>query len=251
MKALITGASSGIGRDFARLLVYSYDELVLVARNNDELAKVRDELKKNSDTRTKIVSMDLSDYNNCVKLFNDNQDVDLLINNAGFGDCGYFDKTDLDKDISMINTNITAVHTLTKLYLKEMKKRNKGQILNVASIAAFLPGPLMATYYSTKSYVLRLSQSVREELKKENSNVKISVLCPGPVQTNFERTANVKFEMSKASSAKVASYTLKHLDKFYICPGATPKFLRIISKITPSKILSKMVYKAQKRRIYR
>ena len=249
MKVLITGASSGIGRDFARLLVNKTDELILVARDDAKLKKVKEELNKVTNSRVITVKIDLSNVDNCKKLYEEHPDIDLLINNAGFGDCGYFDKTNLDKDIDMINTNIVALHTLTKLYLSSMKKKNKGHILNVASIAAFLPGPLMATYYSTKSYVLRLSESIREELKKEKSNVKISVLCPGPVQTNFEKTANVKFEISKASSAKVASYALKHLNKFYITPGISVKFTKFIARILPTSLMAKIVFKSQKRRI--
>jgi len=249
MKVLITGASSGIGRDFARLLVNKTDELILVARDDAKLKKVKEELNKVTNSRVITVKMDLSNVDNCKKLYEEHPDIDLLINNAGFGDCGYFDKTNLDKDIDMINTNIVALHTLTKLYLSSMKKKNKGHILNVASIAAFLPGPLMATYYSTKSYVLRLSESIREELKKEKSNVKISVLCPGPVQTNFEKTANVKFEISKASSAKVAAYALKHLNKFYITPGISVKFTKFIARILPTSLMAKIVFKSQKRRI--
>lgn len=247
MKALITGASSGIGKDFAKILSTKYDELILVARDADRLEKVKNELEKN--TSIKTVSMDLSNFNNCVKLFNEFKDVDLLINNAGFGDCGYFEKTSLDKDIDMINTNVTALHTLTKLYLDEMIKNNKGHILNVASIAAFIPGPLMATYYATKSYVLKLSESIKEELKHKNNKVKISILCPGPVKTNFEKTANVEFQISKADSYKVASYAIKHLNRFYICPGIGVKITRIISKITPSSLIAKFIYKGQKRRI--
>lgn len=247
MKALITGASSGIGKDFAKILSNTYDELVLVARDSNKLEEVKKELEVN--TKIKTVSMDLSDYNNCIKLFNDNKDIDLLINNAGFGDCGYFEKTDLNKDISMINTNVVALHTLTKLYLNEMIKNNNGHILNVASIAAFVPGPLMATYYSTKAYVLKLCQSIKEELKHKNTNVKISVLCPGPVKTNFEKTANVEFQISKADSYKVANYAIKHLNRFYITPGIGVKFTRVLSKILPSSLISKFIYKAQKRRI--
>ena len=247
MKALITGASSGIGKDFAKILSNTYDELVLVARDSNKLEEVKKELEVN--TKIKTVSMDLSDYNNCIKLFNDNKDIDLLINNAGFGDCGYFEKTDLNKDISMINTNVVALHTLTKLYLNEMIKNNNGHILNVASIAAFVPGPLMTTYYSTKAYVLKLCQSIKEELKHKNTNVKISVLCPGPVKTNFEKTANVEFQISKADSYKVANYAIKHLNRFYITPGIGVKFTRVLSKLLPSSLISKFIYKAQKRRI--
>lgn len=249
MKVLITGASSGIGRDFAKLLVHDYDELILVAQDLERLNKVKEDLKKIPDKNIKVISMDLSSYENCIKLYEENKDIDLLINNAGFGDCGYFEKTDLDKDIKMINTNITALHTLTKLYLGDMVKKNSGHILNVASIAGFVPGPLMATYYSTKSYVIKLSESIKEELRRKKSNVRISVLCPGPVKTNFEKNANVEFMVSKKSSLKVASYAIKHMNRFYICPGFGAKLSRIGSKILPSSLIARFIYKVQRKRI--
>ena len=249
MKALITGASSGIGKDFAKILSKDYDELILVARDKIRLNYVKKEIEQISNTKIEIVAIDLSDNKKCIDLFNKHNDINLLINNAGFGDCGFFNKTELDKDINMINTNITALHILTKLYLKEMIKNNKGHILNVASIAAFVPGPLMATYYATKSYVLKLSESIKEELNHQKTNVKISVLCPGPVKTNFEKNANVEFQVSKADSYKVASYAIKHLNRFYICPGLSAKFTRLISKIIPLSIISKFTYKIQRRRI--
>lgn len=243
MKALITGASSGMGHDMALILSKSYDELILVGRNEERLVNLKEELT----CKSLIEVADLSDYNNCIKLFNKYKDIDLLINNAGFGDAGLFDETSLDKDINMINTNITALHTLTKLYLKEMKERNSGHILNVASIAGFLPGPLMATYYATKNYVVRLSEAIYRELKKEKSKVKISILCPGPVNTNFEKNANVKFKMNGLNSYKVASYTLKHLNKFYIVPGFGFKMMRIFSRFLRPNFISKYIYKMQKR----
>ena len=137
MRALITGASSGIGRDFARILASKGYELILVARDEQKLKELQKELTVN----TKIISMDLSIESNCKRLHAENPDINLLINNAGFGDCGNFTHTSLDKEINMINTNITAYHILTKLYLIDMKKVNKGHILNVASIAGFMPRP--------------------------------------------------------------------------------------------------------------
>lgn len=216
MKALITGASSGIGRDIARELNKKGYELVLVARDEKKLKELKDELGEN----TSIITMDLSIEENCKELYNQVPDIDLLINNAGFGTCGNFIKTDLEKEIKMINTNITAYHILMKLYLQAMVKKDKGQILNVASIAGFMPGPLMATYYATKAYVVRLSESVREELKKQKSNVKISILCPGPVDTNFNKVADVEFSVKGLTSEYVAKYTVKKLEKkkFYIIP---------------------------------
>ncbi len=246
MKALITGASSGIGRDMARELAKKGYDLVIVARNEKNLLELKEELK----TNVEVIAMDLSNSQNCKSLYNQVKDVDILINNAGFGTFGKFLKTDLDKEINLINTNITAVHILTKLYLKDMKKKNAGHILNVASIAAFMPGPLMAAYYSSKAYVLRLSEAIREELRKDKSKVKISVLCPGPVNTNFNNVADVKFNLHSLSSQYVAKYAVEKMikNKFIITPGITIKFLRVISKISPNNITTKFVYKMQERK---
>ena len=147
MKALITGASSGIGRDMARVLAQKNYDLVLVARDGQKLKELEKELSENKKIKIRTISIDLSKEENCIDLHKDVKDVDILINNAGFGDCGNFTHTDLNKELSMIKTNIIAYHILTKLYLVDMKAKNSGKILNVASIAAFMPGPLMATYY--------------------------------------------------------------------------------------------------------
>ena len=151
----------------------------------------------------------------------------------------------------MIKTNISAYHILMKLYLIDMKEKNSGKILNVASIAGFMPGPLMATYYATKAYIVRISESIREELKKEKSKVQISILCPGPVETNFDKVANVKFHMREANSQKVANYAIKKMErgKFYIVPGIDVKLAKIGAKLTPAPIISKITYKIQKRKI--
>ncbi|MBR1654659.1 MAG: SDR family oxidoreductase [Clostridia bacterium] len=251
MKALITGASSGIGRDMSRVLAEKGCDLVLVARSKDKLEEIQDELITKYNSKVKIVEMDLSNIDNCKKLYEDNQDIDLLINNAGFGDCGDFTKTSLDKELNMIDTNIKAYHILMKLYLTDMKKNDRGHILNVASIAGFMPGPLMATYYATKSYVVRLSEGVREELKKDKSNVKISVLCPGPVDTNFNKVANVRFSLKEANSYDVAKYAINHLNKFYIVPGIGVKIARVGVRFIPTNLAARFAYGAQKRKITR
>lgn len=249
--ALITGASSGIGRDMARDLAGRGYNLILVSRDKERLEKLKKEF---DNVEVTVIAMDLANPENCKTLHEDVKNefgnIDILINNAGFGEFGFFTETNLDKEISLINTNITAVHILTKLFLQDMKKVDRGNILNVASIAGFLPGPLMAAYYSSKSYVLRLSQSIREELKKQKSNVKISVLCPGPVNTNFNNVAGVKFGLPSFTSEHVAKYTIKRMlnNKFLIIPGLTIKLAAFASKITPSVILSKIVYKSQKRK---
>ena len=236
----------------AKILNKKGYDLVLVARDKEKLSNVKNELEKdNNGNKIEIISMDLSIEENCLELCNDVKDVDILINNAGFGDCGAFSKTDLNKEIKMIKTNIVAYHILMKEYLKEMKERGSGKILNVASIAGFMPGPLMATYYATKAYIVRLSEAVREELKKEKSNVKISILCPGPVETNFNNVANVKFKLREANSFDVAKYAIEKMEKgkFYIVPGLDVKLARLGAKIFPANIVSKVTYRVQKRKL--
>lgn len=246
MKALITGASSGIGRDIARELSKRGYDLIIVARNREKL----EELKNDLTTKVEIIDMDLTSEQNCKKLHEQAKDIDILVNNAGLGEFGKFTETDLEKELTIIKTNITALHILTKLYLQDMTKRNSGRILNVASIAGFMPGPLMATYYASKSYVVRLSEAIREELNKQNSKVKISVLCPGPVKTNFNNVANVKFEIKSLTSEYVARYTVDKMlkNKFYIVPGITIKLAKFFSKIAPTVFLAKCSYYMQKKK---
>lgn len=248
MKVLITGASSGIGRDLAREFAKLKYDLVLVARNEEKLKKLKEELEK--DIKVTIIIADLQKEENCKKVYEQAKDIDILVNNAGFGVFGEFIDTDLEKEISLINTNITAVHILTKLYLKDMIKRNSGIILNVSSIAGSMPGPLMCAYYSSKAYVLRLSEGIREELKKQKSKVQISVLQPGPVNTNFDNVANVKISLKALTSEYVARYTVKKLlkGKFAIVPEIHIKFLRFFAKITPNNIMTKLVYSSQERK---
>lgn len=248
MKALITGASSGIGRDIAKELSKRGYDLVLVARDLEKLNKVKSEIKN---TNIEIVGLDISTVENCKELYKNYKDIDILVNNAGFGDCGYFISTNLEKEVQMINTNIVAYHVLTKLYLKNMQEKNKGKILNVASIAGFMPGPLMATYYSTKAYVIRLSESIREELRKEKSKVQISILCPGPVDTNFNKVANVEFALKGLSSQYVAKYAIQKFlkGKFYIVPGIKIKLAKFASKMFPSNLVAKVSYNMQRKKI--
>lgn len=245
-RALITGASSGIGRDIAKELASRGYDIVIVARNKDKL----EELKKEVDTNVEIISMDLSNKDNCIELFKKVGFVDILINNAGFGIFGRFTNTDLERELELINTNVVAVHILTKLFLQEMVKRNTGYILNVSSIAGHLPGPLMSAYYSSKSYIYVLSTSINEELKKDKLNVRVGTLNPGPVRTNFNNVANVKFSLKSLTSNYVAKYTVDRImkGKVDITPGLDIKFLRFAGKVIPDNLMSKMVYIRQKRK---
>lgn len=255
MWALVTGASSGIGRDMSRYLFSLGYNLVIIARNKNELEKLKKELiEKDKSKEILVIEKDLSKIENCIDIYNTtkqkNIDIDLLVNNAGFGVFGEFTKTDLNNEINLINTNITAVHILTKLYLKDMSRKNNGKILNVASIAGMEPGPLMAAYYASKAYVIRLSRAINKELKKQKSNIKISVLCPGPVDTNFNNVANVKFKAPSASSEKVAKYGIDKAlkGKLIIVPGFLNKCVRFFSKLIPDCILESVAYHIQVRK---
>ncbi|MBO5453253.1 MAG: SDR family NAD(P)-dependent oxidoreductase [Clostridia bacterium] len=246
MKILITGASSGIGMAMAKLL-YKDNEIIAVARSKEKL----DILEKTTGCVTEVC--DVSDFSQCRKLFEKYTDIDVLINNAGFGDLGYLNDTDLDKGINMINTNVTGLHALTKMYLDVMVKRNSGYILNVSSIASFFPGPLMATYYATKAYVTHLSKAISYELKKQKSNVYIGVLCPGPVDTNFNKVANCKFNLKSQTAEKVAIVAIKNMfkRKTVICTSFGVKLARIGSKILPDSILMKFAYMSQRKKYYK
>ena len=246
MKALVTGASSGIGREMAIYLSEQGIDLVLVAREQEKLEQVQKELKTNS----QIICMDLSLAENCVELYKQVENIDILINNAGFGTCGEFTETDLITELNMINTNVCAVHTLTKLFLQDMCKRNSGYILNVASIAGFMPGPHMATYHATKAYVLKLTQSIYEELRKRNSNVKISALCPGPIKTAFLEKANVEFKTKLMTARYVARYAIDEMlkNKMLIIPGFKMKCAKFFSRFVSDKFLLRIIYRVQKRK---
>lgn len=255
MIALVTGVSSGIGRDMARYLNSLGYDLIITSRDSKKLEELKKELNAKNDRMVDIIVKDLAKTEECISLYNEIKEkyefVDVVINNAGFGLCGKFCDTSLEKELSMIDTNIKAVHILTKLFLKDMVEKDKGRILNVSSIAGFMPGPLMATYYSTKNYVLRLTQSIKEELNKSKSNVKISVLCPGPVNTNFNNVANVKFALKGLSSEYVAKYAIDKMlkNKSVIVVGWKIKIARFLSKISPDTIVAKVCYHMQRKKI--
>ncbi len=248
MKALITGASSGIGRDMARYLASLNYDLILVARRKDKLQKLKKELK----TNVKIIILDLLKEENVYKLhkITQKENIDFLINNAGFGLFGMFSKTDLNRELEMIDLNIKSYHILTKLFLKDFMKKNQGRILNVASSAGFLAGPRLSTYYATKNYVLKLTLAIYEELKEQNSNVKISSLCPGPVNTEFNKVAKGTFTVKGLSSKYTAKYAIDKClkNKLIIVPGFTMKIGLFFTRFLPEKLKLIIISKIQKRK---
>lgn len=257
MISLITGASSGIGRDMAFEFADRGYDLILVARSFDRLKEVKNEIiKKYDKCNVLIMKCDVSNVESVKNLYNDVRkefvNIDVLVNNAGFGDCGKFYETDLEKDISMINTNILGLHVLTKLFLQDMVKVNKGYILNIASIAGFMPGPLMATYYSTKAYVVRLTRAIAKELKVVNSKVRIAAFCPGPVNTEFNKNANVIFSLKGQSSSDVAKIGVNGLFKSNKVVYFSSILIRIVAclaKIMPESFMANQAYMTQKRKL--
>ena len=248
MIAVVTGASSGIGRDIACELSSMGYDIYAVARREDKLNELKEELK----TNVYPVVADLSKTDECYKLYEllKDKNVGVLVNNAGFGAFGKFMEIPLEREIEMINTNIVSVHILTKLFLKDFKEKNKGYILNVASSAGFMMGPLLAAYYASKAYVLRLTEAVSRELKEEKSSVQISVLCPGPVKTEFDSVANVKFSIKGLESKYVAKYAVDKMfkKKMLIVPGFVMKLSLLSSRFIPDVLLSKITYKIQKKK---
>lgn len=247
MKALVTGASSGIGKEISLYLNSLGYDLYVVAKDKDKLDKVY----KGCRGEVTTIGLDLSVEENCFQLYEQVKDdgIDILVNNAGFGDAGNFTETDLDKELEMIRVNIQAYHVLMKLFLKDFTKRNRGRILNVASMAGFMPGPYMATYYATKSYIVKLSLAVAEELKQMDSRVKISVFCPGPVKTNFSNVASVHFNIGSLTAERAAKIAVDgmFLNKLIILPF-NMKINYILTKVAPIKMILKVNSMVQERK---
>ena len=247
MKALITGASSGIGREIAKYLDSKGYETILVARRVDRLKELQESLKNKSE----IYSLDVSNQKDVEKLIDitkDDKDIEILINNAGFGLFGDFDETPLDRELEMIDVNIKAVHILTKEFLIRFKKQNKGYILNVASSAGFLAGPYLSTYYATKNYVLRLTEAINEELRVSGKNVHISALCPGPVDTEFNKVAKGTFNTKPLTPEYVAKYAVDQMfkNKMIIIPGRMLRLGKFFMRFVPERMLLKFIYNYQK-----
>jgi len=245
---LITGASSGIGLELAKLFAEEKNELVLVARNKIKLEALKKELDKV--TKVTLIIADLSEKNSPEKikeaLDKNKIEVHTLINNAGFGDYGDFKDTELKRSEEMIQVNITSLTKLTRLFIQDIIKQN-GRIMNVASVAAFIPGPNMAVYYATKAYVLSFTEALAEELR--NTNVKVSALCPGPTKTNFKKSANVgsdkMFRGNIPSARDAAEYGYRMLNKGKVVAihGFANQTMMKAIKFLPRRTVTKLVRK--------
>lgn len=247
MKALITGASSGIGKDMAIYLGKLGYDVVLVSRNKTDL----DEVAQLVDTNSEVVAMDLCNRDNVFKLYEMYKgQIDFLINNAGFGLFGNTWETDLEKELRMIDLNVSCLHILTKLFLKDMVANDRGYILNVGSSAGFLAGPVLNTYYASKNYVNKWTMAIYEELRRVKSNVVVSCLCPGPVNTNFNNVAGGSFNMKALSSEYVAKYAIDKCmnKKTIIVPGLFVRLGIFFNKFLPYKLSLRIVYNIQNKK---
>lgn len=249
MTAIVTGAGTGIGREIAKNLAQRGYDLIIVGRTREKLETLKSEL---TSVKVRVFEYDLSSEENCFLFYNAVKDekTDILINNAGFGAFGGFEEIPLAEECNMIDLNVRSYHILTKLFLADFVRRDEGYILNIASSAAFLPGPLMATYYATKAYVLRLTQAIGYELKKKGSHVYIGAVCPGPVDTEFNRRAHVEFDLKGLSAKYVADYSVKKMfsRKKVIIPGVQMKAVKFLVRFAPDSLLLRIAYNTQRRK---
>lgn len=252
--ALITGASSGIGLDLARLFAKDGHDVVLVARSEGKLREIAVGLERDFGVTAHVIVADLAKPDAPQRLVAELPvDVDVLVNNAGFGVAGPFVETDLAKELEMIQVNVVALTHLTKLLLPLMIARRRGRVLNVASTAAFQPGPLMAVYYATKAYVLSFSEAIADELR--DSGVTVTALCPGPTETGFAAVADMTttrlFNLARPmSSAEVAraGYAGMKRGRRIVIPGLKNKLLTQSIRVSPRRMVTTIVRKLQESR---
>lgn len=252
--ALVTGAASGLGYELALLLAKDAYKLILVDINAENLTKVKTEIERDFNVEVLTLAKDLSLPNIAQEIMDDldNHQIDVLINNAGFGLFGAFAETDWQRESAMLYVHVMTATHLTKLVLDGMVKRGAGKILNMSSLAAFQPGPLMSIYYASKGYMLSFSEAIANELK--GTGVTVTALCPGPTKTAFQETVSedtkenkIKFNMADAK--EVASYGYKAMQKGNVVavPGVFNKFLANLPRLMPRNLAASIVRKIQEK----
>ncbi|MBT4123997.1 MAG: SDR family oxidoreductase [Candidatus Pacebacteria bacterium] len=253
--ALITGASSGIGKELSRIHASKGGDLVIVARRKDKLDKLKSELERKYKINVTVISKDLSDINSAKEIYDqvksDNIKVDYLMNNAGFGGQGNFHERDWENDLDMMNVNMVTLTALTRFFLEDFVKRNEGKIMNTSSVAAFMPGPLQAVYFASKAYVLSLSNAIAQELS--DTNITVTALIPGATKTEFskvsgmDKTSLFRDSVSAQSVAREGYSGMINgdLDVIAGVTGIRKLQMKIISLI-PKKFILKNIHKLQK-----
>ena len=247
--ALITGASEGLGRDLAKLFARDGHHLVLVARNESRLNELAAELRGLFHIEVDIVVQDLSIADASQRVFErlQGKPIDFLVNNAGFGTHGFFAESDVQSQLAMLQVNVVALTHLTRLIVPGMLQRRSGRILNMASVAAYIPGPLMAVYYASKAYVLSFSEALSNELA--GSGVSVTAVCPGPTKTEFQKRAEIEgsalFSGNVMSSAEVAriGYEGFMRGKRVVITGFSNRVLVSASKLSPRRMTAAIARK--------
>ncbi|MGJ8670439.1 MAG: SDR family NAD(P)-dependent oxidoreductase [Oceanococcus sp.] len=253
--ALITGASSGIGTELARTHAATGGDLVLVARSADKLQDLKIELEQAHGVSIVVITEDLSGAGSAQSVFAATEkaglQIDVLMNNAGFGGHGKFHERDLRREEQMMQLNMATLTSLTHLYLQGMVERNRGMVLNVASTAGFMPGPLQAVYYASKAYVVSFSQAIAEELS--DTDISVTALCPGPVATGFVASGDLQGVeiFDKAASARdVAEFGYKAMKSkklIAINELGLSVMLKWVTPLLPRKMLLKISRKAMEK----
>jgi short-subunit dehydrogenase len=255
--ALITGASGGLGYEFARIFAREGYDLVLVARSADKLAAIGSDLEKKHGVSVRVIPMDLSEASAAEVLFDEigeaGTEIDVLVNNAGFTVFGLFAETDVRRELELLQVNIVALTHLTKLFLPAMLERGRGKILNVSSTAAFQPGPLMAVYYASKAYVLSFSEALAEEMS--GRGVTVTALCPGPTETGFQKRGGLEKsrivagrQIAKAGPVARAGYRGLMKGERVVIPGAMNRVIAEGMRFMPRRLATRVVLKAQEAR---
>jgi len=248
--ALVTGASSGIGYELVKILAMEGHDVALVARSADQLEKIAADLRGDFGVRAIVVPADLSDPDTPDRVFSHLREaefqVDVLVNNAGFGSLGRFVRADTGSQVDMVQVNVSALTHLTRLYAERMVERRQGRIMNVASTAAFQPGPHMAVYFATKAYVLSLSEALAEELR--HTGVTVTALCPGPTTTGFQKRAGMEHApvggamvTGGASGVARAGFTGMMRGRRVVIPGLFNRLGTMLPRLLPRALATRVV----------
>lgn len=254
MYALVTGASAGIGREIAKYLAIKGYDLILTARSEDKLQELRNEiLKKFPEKKVLVIPADLSVREECRRLYHEvrekagRENIDFVVNNAGIGVYGYFLETDLEKELQLIDLNVTSVHLLSKLFLRDMVRNGHGVLLNVGSCAGFMAGPTFSSYYASKNYVVRLTEAIHEELRRLHSSVRVSCLCPGPTATDFNPNSGVKVSGKQISARQVAREGVEGAlkGKMIVIPGRKMNAVVAVSRLLGEHLSTRVNYTLQ------
>lgn len=254
MYALITGASAGIGLEIARYLAVKGYDLILTARSEEKLQALRrDILRQYPEKKVLVIPADLSVREECFRLYKEVVDsvgrdnIGFVVNNAGMGVYGFFLETDLEKELELIDLNISSVHILSKLFLRDMVKNGQGVLLNVGSCAGFMAGPTFSSYYASKNYVVRLTEAIHEELRRKKSPVRVSCLCPGPTATAFNSNSGVKVSGKQIPAAQAAKEGVEGAlrGRMIVIPGKKMPAVVTVSRLLGEHLSTKINYSLQ------